>query len=458
VSGVMTAIVPFDLQLTDTYFVVAHLHYVLAGINVFPVMAGIYYWFPKMTGRMMDERLGRWNFWTMFVGVNLLFFPMHIAGMLGMPRRIYTYPADLGWNAVNMITTIGAFVFAIGILLFLINVVRSRRSGAPAGNNPWDAPTLEWATTSPPPPYNFARIPLVASRHPLWEDRLSEGTGRTSLDGPVLADGRETMGTSPLDAEPSVVMRMPEDSYLPVLLAASLTLTGYGLVFGTWALAIVGTAGALVLTIVWLAPRQSRGPSRVESELGELEVDGSGRNSVAWWGMAATVATEAMLFVYLLFSYAYLAARSGNAWPSNGLPDLKLSLPGTLILGSSSIAMIWAARGADARRPKQLRAGLITTILMGLVFLGIQAMEYRRQTISVTSDAYGSSFFTITGFHAAHVTVGLIMLGVVLVGALRGAEPTVRHVAVTNAAMYWHFVDVVWFAVFATLYLAPYVR
>ena len=456
VSGVMTALVPFDLQLTDTYFVVAHLHYVLAGINVFPVIAGIYYWFPKMTGRLMNERLGRWNFWTMFVGVNLVFFPMHIAGMLGMPRRIYTYPTDFGWDAVNMITTIGGFVFAIGVLLFLVNVVRSRRSGAPAGNNPWDAPTLEWATTSPPPPYNFARIPLVASRHPLWEDRLGEGTGRTMLAaGPVLADGRETMGTTPLDAEPSVVMRMPEDSYVPVLLAAALTVTGYGLVFGVWALALVGAAGALVVTLAWLAPRRSRGPSRVQSELGDLEVDGSGRSSVAWWGMAATVATEAMLFVYLLFSYAYLAARSVNAWPSNGLPDLKLSLPGTLILGLSSVAMILAVRGAEASRPRRLRAGLITTILLGLVFLGIQAVEYSRQTISVTSDAYGSSFFTITSFHAAHVTVGLIMLGVVLVATLRGAL-TSRYVSVTNAAMYWHFVDVVWLAVFGTLYLAPY--
>jgi heme/copper-type cytochrome/quinol oxidase subunit 1 len=171
VSGVMTGAVPFDFQLTDTYFVVAHLHYVLIGINVFPVIGGIYYWFPKMTGRLMSERIGRWNFWTMFLGFNIGFFPMHIVGLMGMPRRIYTYAPGLGWDTINLITTLGAFAFAIGVLLFLINVFLSARSGKPAGPNPWDAPTLEWSVPSPAPAYNFAVIPVVASRHPLWEDR-----------------------------------------------------------------------------------------------------------------------------------------------------------------------------------------------------------------------------------------------------------------------------------------------
>ena len=202
VSGVVTAAVPFDWQVTDTYFVVAHLHYVLVGINVFPVLAGFYFWLPKMTGRLLDERLGRWNFWTMFIGFNLGFFPMHIAGLLGMPRRVYTYPAGLGWDAVNMITTIGSYVFAIGVLLFLVNVFWSLRRGRVAGPNPWDGPTLEWAVPSPPPAYNFALLPTVGSRHPLWEDRLGEPGGRSRIDeGPALAEGRETLGVSPLDAQ-----------------------------------------------------------------------------------------------------------------------------------------------------------------------------------------------------------------------------------------------------------------
>ena len=173
-SGVMTAAVPLDWQLNDTYFIVAHLHYVLLGINVFPVVGGIYYWFPKFTGRMMNEKIGKWSFWVMFIGFNVGFFPMHLAGLLGMPRRIYTYSSRMGWDSVNMITSIGSFVFATGVLIFLVNVVISLKRGKPAGPNPWDAATLEWTTTSPPAAYNFAVIPTVASRHPLWEDRLDE--------------------------------------------------------------------------------------------------------------------------------------------------------------------------------------------------------------------------------------------------------------------------------------------
>jgi cytochrome c oxidase subunit I len=257
VSGVATAAVPFDRQLTDTYFVVAHLHYVLVGINLFPVIAGFYYWLPKMTGRMLSERLGRWNFWTMFVGFNLGFFPMHIAGLLGMPRRIYTYPEGLGWGPVNLVTTIGAYVFAVGVLLFLVNVVWSLRRGAPAGANPWDAPTLEWATASPPPAYNFEVLPSVASRHPLWEDRLPEaGAARSVLaQGPALDEGRETLGVTPLDAEPSEVLAMPADTLYPFLLALSLLAAFYGLLTSVWALAVAGGVLVIAMTIGWLWPR-----------------------------------------------------------------------------------------------------------------------------------------------------------------------------------------------------------
>ena len=219
VSGFMTGSVPVDWQLTDTYFVVAHIHYVLIGINVFPVIGGIYFWFPKMTGRMLDERLGRWNFWTLFIGFNLGFFPMHITGLMGMPRRIYTYPAGVGWDTLNLITTVGSFLFAAGILLLIINIVVSLRRGRVAGPNPWDAPTLEWSVPSPPPPYNFAVIPIIASREPLWEDRLQEQEDRSSLNtGLVLDHGREALATTALDAEPDVILKMPEDTPLPLLL------------------------------------------------------------------------------------------------------------------------------------------------------------------------------------------------------------------------------------------------
>ena len=255
VSGVMTASAPVDWQLTDTYFVVAHLHYVLIGINVFPVLGGAYYWFPKVTGRLLSERLGRWNFWTMFAGFNLGFFPMHVLGLAGMPRRIYTYPAGMGWDTTNLVVSAGSALFAAGVLLFLINVAVSLRRGAPAGDNPWDAPTLEWATASPPPPYNFAVIPSVASRHPLWEDRLGEGQARSRLtEGLLLDHGRETIGTSALDAEPNLILEMPTDSLAPALLAAGLAALFASALFKAWWL--VGAAGAVCVAalVLWFWP------------------------------------------------------------------------------------------------------------------------------------------------------------------------------------------------------------
>ncbi|MDB6044456.1 MAG: ctaD [Gammaproteobacteria bacterium] len=257
VSGFMTASVPVDWQLTDTYFVVAHLHYVLIGINVFPVVGAAYFWIPKMTGRMLDERLGRWNFWTMFVGFNLAFLPMHVTGLLGMPRRVYTYAQGMGWDTLNLITSIGSFVFAVGVLLFFVNVWKSLRSVANAGPNPWDAPTLEWAVSSPPPPYNFAVIPTVVSRHPLWENRLDEEGAVSSIERGMLLDkGKETVGTTALDAVPDMVLEMPEDSFAPVLLALGAAALFVGLLLKAWLVAGGGTGLVALAILIWLWPRR----------------------------------------------------------------------------------------------------------------------------------------------------------------------------------------------------------
>jgi len=234
--------------------VVAHLHYVLVGINVFGVSAGLYYWFPKLTGRMTSERLGRWSFWVMFLGFNLGFFPMHISGLLGMPRRIVTYPSGLGWDGLNLVTTIGALVFAGGVLLMVINLLWSLRRGAIAGPNPWDGPTLEWATPSPPPPYNFEVIPTVRSRYPLWEGRLRVTPRSAIMEGPALDQAKVSLGTSPLEARVTDVLRMPEDSLVPLLLALSLTLLSYGLLARLLWLTSLGAGLVLLCIIGWLWP------------------------------------------------------------------------------------------------------------------------------------------------------------------------------------------------------------
>jgi cytochrome c oxidase subunit 1 len=170
-DGVALAVVPFDYQVTDSYFVVSHLHYVLFGGSVFGIFAGVYYWFPKMSGRLLDERLGQVQFWLMLIGVNLTFFSMHILGLLGMPRRIYTYPSGLGWDDLNLLQTFGAFMLGISIMVFFWNLIISLRNGKEAGPDPWDAFTLEWDTSSPPVHYNFATIPTVRSRRPFYDKK-----------------------------------------------------------------------------------------------------------------------------------------------------------------------------------------------------------------------------------------------------------------------------------------------
>jgi cytochrome c oxidase subunit 1 len=168
-TGMMLATAPFDWQLGNSYFVVAHFHYIIVGGILFTIFAAFYYWFPKMTGRMLDETLGKWHFWLFVIGFHLTFDFMHIPGLLGMPRRVYTYEAGRGWETWNMISSIGAIFQTVAILIFVYNMIRSYFLGAPAGNDPWDAWTLEWATTSPPPDYNFAVVPSVRSRRPLWD-------------------------------------------------------------------------------------------------------------------------------------------------------------------------------------------------------------------------------------------------------------------------------------------------
>ena len=258
VSGVMTASAPVDWQLTDTYFVVAHIHYVLIGINVFPVVGAIYYWFPKLTGRLLNEALGKWNFWTMFIGFNVGFLPMHTLGLLGMPRRIYTYSASMGWGTQNMIVSLGSAMFAFGVLLLIMNVLISLKLGKLSGPNPWDAPTLEWSVPSPPPSYNFALIPIVASRHPLWEEKLDESPARSKLNEGLLLDhGRETVGTSALDGEPNLILEMPGDSLAPITLTIGMTILFAAAIFHAWWAAGLGGLVSALSLLNWFWPRRS---------------------------------------------------------------------------------------------------------------------------------------------------------------------------------------------------------
>jgi len=244
-TGVMLASVPLDLQVHDTFFVVAHFHYVLIGGAVFPLFGAFHYWFPKWTGRMLDEGIAKLTFWLMFIGFNLTFFPMHQLGLEGMPRRVYTYHANLGWNGLNMAASIGAGVMGIAVLCFLYNVLKSRRSGVIAGNNPWQAPTLEWATTSPPQPYNFLYQPTVNSMHPLWFDRPNQ----PFVVG-LKTDRREVLTTTLLHAVPEHIHELPEDSCWPILLTVVISGTLLGVIFNPWPF-VIGMIPMYIVLFAW---------------------------------------------------------------------------------------------------------------------------------------------------------------------------------------------------------------
>jgi cytochrome c oxidase subunit 1 len=248
-SGVMVASVPIDTQVHDTYFVVAHFHYVLIGGAVFPLIGAVYFWFPKIIGRMMSERLGRWNFWLAFIGFNVAFFPMHILGLQGMPRRIYTYLPEMGWASLNLLSSSGAVVLAASFVLLLVNAIVSASRGAIASDNPWDAGTLEWATSSPPAPYNFARIPFVTHREPLWDNResLPVVTG-------LSVDTREVVSGTVTESLPQLRESSPEPSIWPLLAAICVAAAFLASIFTPWAVVWGSIPVAITLT-GWFWPK-----------------------------------------------------------------------------------------------------------------------------------------------------------------------------------------------------------
>jgi len=242
-SGVMHSSAASDAQQQDTYFVVAHLHYVLFGGSIMALLGGIYYWFPKITGRLMNETVGKINFWLVFIAMNITFFPMHFSGLNGMPRRIYTYDSDMGWDLWNAVSSAGAFMLGAGILLFLYNVIKSARSGEVASADPWDGRTLEWSISSPPPEYNFEQIPTVHGRDPFWAQKYG-GVAMVPVAGGSGEDGGHSI-------------HMPQPSYWPIVASIGIFIGGFGVLYinaASWigvGVAVIGSLITMIAVYAW---------------------------------------------------------------------------------------------------------------------------------------------------------------------------------------------------------------
>jgi cytochrome c oxidase subunit I+III len=460
ITGVMTAVVPVDWQVHDSYFVVAHLHYVLIGGVVFPIFAAFYYWLPKFTGKLLDERLGKLNFWLMFIGINVAFFPMHIVGLLGMPRRVYTYPAGLGWESYNLVSTVGAVILIVGVLVFGLNVIYSWRKGQPAGADPWGGDSLEWATPSPPANYGFAVPPVIHSRHPLWEQKdLHQGDARLVKLVHALArwplTWRAALITGLADGQPEEVFRVSGPSLWPFVAACGVILMFIGELFRVHLVTGAGALVTLVAIVAWHWPEKA-----VHSEAEEaaferthgVPVNPAGSAAVARWGMWLTVLIVWIALASFLFSYFYLRLENA-AWPPAGMapPALSVtSISAALVVVSAAI-MAWTVR-----RPRYMRLGPAAALVLGGAALALQVLDFTRLGLDWQRHGYDSIVTITGGFAFGLMCSALIMNALVLLWGWRGLYVGRHSVAVPNTALYWYSTVAAWVVTLAALYLTPW--
>jgi len=452
VTGVMFAVVPFDQQVTDSYFVVAHFHYVLFGGAVLPLLAGLFYWWPKITGRTINEKAGKWSFVVVFVGFNLTFFPMHISGLEGMPRRIYTYGPDTGWTIWNILSTAGSYLLGAGFVFTLGVLVESLLRDRWAPDDPWRANTLEWATASPPEDYNFPVIPTVHSLNPLWDGQtLPSMVEHRYDDQRTMLDHHKTLRTSELDARVEAIIAMPSDTSLPLCLAACLTVSVIGLLAGLYVLAAVAFAGVGVAAVVWLWKRPDTVPP--------VDMTPPVGRTTGWWAMVLFIATEGATFAAFIASYFYLRFSATGPWPPHGDIPPKIVVPSiaTAVMVLSCLpvwlAGRWAAKG---RRALASAAGLVT-LAAGVAFVVLQITDWFAEwpASTLSKDAYGSLLFGLTGLHVAHVVVGLGMLAFLAVSLLSRRAAARPGGPVSLVALYWYFMALIAVAVYVTVYLSP---
>jgi cytochrome c oxidase subunit I+III len=441
-TGVMVAVVPFDWMAHDTYFIVAHLHYVLIGGMVFPVFAAIYYWAPLVSGRQLSEAMGKWACALMFIGVNLTFFPMHISGLLGMPRRIWTYESGLGWDLFNLLSTIGAFVLAVGILVVLIDLALHFRPTGKVDTNPWNAGSLDWL---PMDNYAIRSIPRVESREPLWDNpnlRYEVESGQHYLPG--LATGqRETIVTSAIDAEPQYLLRLPGPSWWPVLAGVGTAVFFLSLTVKLTLLALAGLIVALVSLCKWLWESDPPPSGKLYDIGGGLALPDyvSGKDSHSWWAMVVLMLVDGSVYASLVFAFYYLWTVASEGWPPENL-DYPAVVSSLLSAGAwvLSAATLWLADRSLANASKSRFIGL--SVLAGIAMLAGFAFSLHAllsTNIRPTDHGYGATMYTMVAWQGLHVTLLTLMAGFTLARTLAGYVDQVRRNTFDNTRIFWYF-------------------
>ncbi|MDP2128949.1 MAG: cytochrome c oxidase subunit I [Pseudohongiella sp.] len=370
-TGVMLALVPFNWQVHDTHFVVAHMHYVLVGGMFFPMMAGLYYWLPLFSGRMPSEKLGRWGFWLTFGGFNMTFLLMHLTGLLGMPRRVYTYESGLGWDWLNLLSSVGGFVMAAGIAVIIIDIAMHFRFGRKAPQNPWQADTLEWALEAPPPPYNFISIPSVSSRHPLWDNRnLAQ---EIAAGEHAMADfehgRREVPYTSGLDARPQSIVHLPGNSWIPLQAATVMAVLCICLLTRWYLLAAVAAVISGVMLLRWSCFNGAHPQSAPvnDKRADDLQLHSRTLDGPGIRGMKVTIMADATLYLCLLFGWIYFWISPDRPLPDQMPLDVSVMVACSLFVLLANLSYLTAVRRAKAGMGTGLEYRLWLTCAFGLL-------------------------------------------------------------------------------------------
>jgi cytochrome c oxidase subunit I+III len=457
-TGVMVALVPFDWQVHDTYFVVAHFHYVLIGGMVFPLFAALFFYMPRYTGRMLSERLGHVSFWLLFVGFNTAFLPMHLTGLLGMPRRVFTYPSEAGWNALNLISSAGAYIVAAGVLVFIANVVWHLRRGRPADVNPWNAPGLEWANATPTPDFSIRSIPEVTSRDPLWDQEdLLERIRRGDEYLSTAPEGRrEVFTTTILDGTPQHVTRLPGPTFLPIIAALATAVVFVGVLIAEYTAAAAGAAAFLLLLAYWLWEPL---PEKPEKEVGKglrLPIDIGDHTSTGWAGAVVFLLVDAAMFVSLVYSYFYLWTVS-EVWPPPGFRPL-LGVPAVLaavLLLGSLPAAVAAHRGASSGAPRPALIGLGVAIVLFLASVGAGSWAWLGVPFTLEAHAYAATVGSLAICAGLHALLAAGAAAFAIARVLVVGIPREHSLAVRIAALLSFYAILQGVIVFAVVYLSP---